>query len=103
MCGGHGCRKFYIGEARRIEAEHQDRLPDSRYTVDEIAAGFDRLSAAYGVSLTIDNLVKETLEKEREIMCWKVSRFYYTIERFAWKAYTEKKYSEIQNKKLRKK
>jgi hypothetical protein len=95
MCGGHGCRKFYLNEIDRIELAHQSKLPESRLTNKEIQAGFQRLGVAYGPLLSIFNIEERTSYKEDEILTWPLSRFYNRIEIYAWQAHTQKKYQEI--------
>lgn len=98
MYGGLGYWKFYITEVDRIELEHQSRLPEGKYTNEEIQAGFKRVADAFGISLTLDNLVEKTRVKEDELLTWSVKRLYYTVERFAWSADAQKKYSKIMTK-----
>lgn len=103
MYGGHGYRKFYISEIDRIESEHQAKLPESRLTADEVQAGFDRLSTSFGPFLTILNIEETTSYKESEILEWQLNKFYFRIQAMAWRAFTQRKHSDLMVKKSNKK
>jgi hypothetical protein len=95
MYGGHGHRPFYVNEADRIETKHQADLPASKYSTEEVRAGFKELAITFGIQLTLDNLVEKTRCKADEILTWPVIKFHNTVKRFAWQAQVQRKYQEI--------
>ena len=99
MHGGHGCRKFYVGEVDRIDRQHQEKLPKSEYSNEEIQAGFDRLASTFGFTGTLHYLVKELgVYKEEEIERWELYRFNHKLVYLAWQSYTVKEYNKIISK-----
>ena len=75
MRGGHGHRQFFLRVTDRIEAEFKRELPPSQYSPEEIQAGFDKLSSAYGFYGTLLFLEKETPYNRDELERWSVKRF----------------------------
>lgn len=75
MRGGHGHRKFFLSETNRIETEFKKNLPPSKYSAEEIQAGFDKLSGAYGFYGTLLFMEKETPYNRDELERWSVKRF----------------------------
>lgn len=98
MYGGHGHRKFYLGEIDRIESEHQSLLPESKYTVQEIQAGFDKLAKDFGAYTTLVFMEEKTGTCAKELLTWPLVEYNYRIRYYAWQAHVQKKYSDIVNK-----
>ena len=75
MRGGHGHRKFFLSEVSRLEVEFKNQLPPSKYSAEEIQAGFDKLAQGYGFYGTLLYLEKETPFTRDELERWSVKRF----------------------------
>ncbi len=99
MSGGTWHRKFYLSEIDRIDAQHRARLPETKYTVEEVQAGFDRLSSTFGFYGTLLYLEKETGHSRKELLTWSVYAFNYNIVYLAHQGATMKRYSEIMRNK----
>lgn len=99
MFGGLGHRKFYVNEIDRLESEHREKLPGSKYTNEEIQAGFDRLANAFGFYGTLLYMEKETGFKRKELENWTVYEFNANIQYLAWQAKAIKDYHDIMTKK----
>jgi len=103
MHGGHGHWAFYITEVDRIEQRHQSNLPEGSLSSAEAQAGFGVLVDVFGFSLTLVYLEEKTGLTEEEIMAWTVAKLHHRIELYAWQANAQKKYNDIQTKKMKKK
>ena len=103
MFGGHGHRKFYLDEVERIEKRHAEQLPPGGYTSQQIEAGYDKLANAFGFSYTLRYLEEVTPFRRSELLEWSIAEFKYELRYWAWKNHTDKKYSEIQSMKNKRK
>ena len=75
MRGGHGHRKFFLSQTDRIEAEFKSQLPPSQYSAEEIQAGFDKITGAYGFYGTLLFMEKETPFNRDQLERWEVKKF----------------------------
>ena len=95
MWGGHGHRKFYLNEVRRIEKNHKDNSPPGGYSEDEVNAGYPKLAETFGFYSTLLFMEVQTQHKRSELLTWTVAEFYHNLRYIAWKGYFDKKYSDI--------
>ena len=94
MYGGHGYRKFYSSEITRIEEKHKRSLPPGGYTPQQIEAGYDRLSKAFGFYHTLLFMEEKTPFTRKELLSWSVAEFNYNLTHIAWRSFTDEKYSK---------
>lgn len=102
MYGGHGDRKFYCSEYSRIEKHHAANSPKTGYTAEQIEAGFEKLSKAFGSYGTLLFLEKETPFKRSEILSWTVAEVKHNMRYISWLNETHKLHGEILEKKRKK-
>lgn len=98
MHGGPGHWKFYLTEVDRIESEHQRQLPESKYTVEEIQAGLDKLAKAYGTYSTLVFMEEKTGRTSEELEQWSLNKYLYRMRYYAWQGFYQKRYSDIMSK-----
>lgn len=103
MYGGHGNRKFYIDQVNRIELEHSNKLPQTKYTNEELQAGFEKLASDFGSYSTLVYMEEKTGTSSKELLTWSLGEYYYRIEYYAWQGSVMKKYNDIINKKMNRK
>ena len=103
MHGGLGYWKFYITEVDRIESQHSGKLPPSRYTMEEIQAGFKNLAESYGSYSTLVYMEEKTGLGMKELLTWSVYEYNHRLEYYAWQAHTQKNYQDIMNRKANRK
>ena len=99
MRGGHGHRKFYLIEIGRIDDRHQKQVAESKYSNEEVLAGFDRLAEKFGFYSTLLYMEKETPFNRKELLNWSVSEFNFNVVYLSHYNATVKRYQEILNKK----
>lgn len=100
MYGGHVCGKFFSRQCIEFNQWLADELPPQEYTNEEIEAGFQKLSETFGSYATLDMVARYVSEDdERLIKKWSLIRFYTKVRYLAWKAHSQKRYSEIMSKK----
>ena len=95
MYGGHGNRKFYIAEVSRIDRQHSERVSKSTYSDEEIQAGFQNLSEAFGFYGTLLFMEKETPFNRDELLGWSVNKFNQNIVYLSHYKAAEKRYRDI--------
>lgn len=99
MWGGHGNRKFYPQEVKRIEEQLKQSLPVGGYSPKEIEAGYQKLANQFGFFGTLLFMEKETPYKRDELLKWSVGEFHLNLSYIAWRNKVEKRYSELINEK----
>lgn len=100
MRGGHGHRKFYLAEVKRIEKSFKDNSPPGGYSEDEVSAGYPKLAEKFGFYSTLLFMEVQTQYQRHELLEWTVAEFQYNLLYISWKAHFDKKYSDIiKNKK----
>lgn len=99
MYGGHGYRKFYLSEIGRIDDRYQSQVAPSKYSNEEVLAGFDRLAEKFGFYSTLLYMEKETPFNRKELLEWSVSEFNYNLVYLSHYNATIKRYQEALNKK----
>lgn len=103
MHGGLGFGKFFNSEVDRIEQHHQQNLPKTAYTPEEIEAGFNRLASAFGVSGTLFYLQSiPPYYTKAELEAMQLNQVYHWLRYLAWEGDTKKKYSKIMERKMNK-